>query len=525
MTCNFHRYTLTKYFRCWAMLLGFVAAVNAALVARCATDSERPNIILFLADDMGFSDLGCYGGEIDTPNLDRLAREGLRFTQFYNTSKCFPSRACLLTGCYAQQVGMDRGPNKFTSGLTLGTVLREAGYRTLWTGKHHGTQNPVSIGYDRYYGLRDGACNYFNPGKQRPGEPKPAQKRSKRNWGIDQQHFAPYTPPQDDFYTTDYFTNYALSYLDEYKDEEKPFFLYVAYNAPHDPLMAWPEDIAKYEGRYMAGWEKIRQARYQRQLEMGLLGKNAPLSENEFGEWDKLSEAQKQEADRRMAVYAAMIDRMDQNIGRILEKVEQLGELDNTIIFFASDNGGSAEVVNIGGEGKIGQMARWESVKGRWANVSNTPFRKYKNFSHEGGICTPLIAHWPEGIDDRGGIRRAPGHFVDFMATVVDLAGAEHPDTHDGKKVPPLAGQSLVPLFESDGWKEPRTLHWQWARGKAIRDGDWKAVTHGKGWQLYNMADDRTELCDLSTDQPKRTEELVERWEQWYASVKGSKKG
>ncbi|MGC9342571.1 MAG: sulfatase-like hydrolase/transferase, partial [Bacteroidales bacterium] len=292
---------------------------------------ENPNIILILADDLGWSDIGCFGSEVHTPNLDKLAENGIRFTNIHNTSKCFPSRACLLTGLYAQQSGYNRSFNQpLLNAVTFGEVLRNAGYRTLWSGKHHGLQNPVTIGFDRYYGLKDGATNYFNPGKQRPGEPKPAQKRNDREWCIDSVLYAPYTPEEKDFYTTDYFTNYALEWLEEYKDEDKPYILYLAYNAPHDPLQAWPKDIDKYRGKYMEGYEPTRKARYEKQKEIGLIDESYKLSDPVYTPWESLTDSQKVEEDLRMAVYAAMIDRMDQNIGMVLDKVRELGEEDNT---------------------------------------------------------------------------------------------------------------------------------------------------------------------------------------------------
>ncbi len=497
-----------------------VLSVSLATGTAAAQPSEQvdglPNIVLIMCDDMGFSDIGCYGGEIATPNIDRLAAGGLRFTQFYNTSKCFPSRGCLLTGAYAQQVGMGRGFGELKNSVTLGEVLRTVGYRTLWTGKHHGTENPVTRGFDRYFGLRDGCCNYFNPGEQREGEGKPARKR-KRSWCIDEETYHPYTPPEKDFYTTDYFTKYALSYLEEYKDEEKPFFLYLAYTAPHDPLMAWPEDIAKYRGRYMAGWEKVRNARYKRQLDMGLIEAKFALSQRESGDWDTLSQEKREEADLTMAVYAAMIDRMDQNIGKLLDKIKELGEEENTLVLFCADNGGSAEMVRMPGSGEIGTLTRWTSVGGAWANVSNTPFRKYKNFSHEGGIATPLVAYWPRVIRRGGAMVRRPAHLVDFMATFVDISGAEYPETFGGRTITPMKGQSLLPIFQGKEIAERPPIFWQWSRGKAVRKGKWKLVCFGGDWELYDMDVDRTETNDLAADHPRVVAELSALWEEWYA--------
>jgi arylsulfatase len=496
------------------------------VVSAAEPDLKRPNILLILADDMGWSDVGCYGGEIATPNLDGLAQGGLRFTQFYNTSKCFPSRACLLTGVYAQQCGMDKGPGNLANAVTLGEVLRTAGYHTLWSGKHHGTENPYTRGFDHYFGLRDGACNYFNPGLQRPGEGKPAQKAyGKRFWCIDGKTLQPYTPEEKDFYTTDYFTKHAMDWLDELQkadpNGQKPFFLYMAYNAPHDPLMAWPEDIAKYEGKYMAGYEAVRTARYQRQVESGLIDpKVTPLSERDGPDWDGLSAEKKKEEDRKMAVYAAMVDRMDQNVGKVLAKVKAMGRQENTLVLFCSDNGGSAEVVNLKeGSGEIGSMTRWTSVGGAWANVSNTPLRKFKNYSHEGGICTPLIVRWPALIK-KAGLCHRPGHFIDLMATFVDITGAKYPEESNGRKIVPMQGQSLLPAFKGEESVARRPIFWQWSKGKAVRVDPWKLVRYGdKGdWELYDISADRTETKNQAAQHADKVKELSALWEQWYAS-------
>lgn len=502
--------------RIWPLVVAHAFVLSAVVQAQ----ESKPNIIVILADDMGFSDLGCYGSEIHTPNLDRLATNGLRFTQFYNTSKCFPSRACLLTGVYAQQAGMGRKPTKITNAVTLAEVVRTAGYRTLMTGKHHGTENPFDRGFDRYYGLRDGACNFFNPGRQREGEGKPAQKRPNRAWCIDHVTYKPFTPTSKDFYTTDAFTDVALEYLEEYKDESKPFFLYLSYNAPHDPLHAWPEDIAKYRGKYRTGYHPARQARWKKQQGMGLFPDSITLSEPSFGDWSALTPAQQDEEDLRMATYAAMIDRLDQNIGRVLSKLRALGKADNTLIFFASDNGGSSEVVKIG-EGPIGSVTRWASLKGDWANVSNTPFRKFKNYSHEGGIATPLIVHWPGKIAQPGRFVRQPGHLIDIMATVVHVTGADYPTTFRSAPVTPMQGINLTPLLVGEPAERSKPIFWQWSGGKAIRMEQWKMVAHKRvgTWELYDMTKDRTERNDLAHLYPGVVRQLENRWGSWLESV------
>jgi len=490
-----------------------------------AEKPSQPNILLILVDDMGWSDIGCYGGEIQTPNLDALAENGIRFNQFHNTSKCFPSRACLITGVYAQQCGFGKDfKNPISNAVTLGEVLQTAGYRTLWSGKHHGRENPFDRGYDRYYGLRDGASNHFNPGLQREGEGIPAQKGWKdnkfRTFAIDDSLISPYTPPRD-FYTTDYFTNYALQWLDEYKDEDKPFFLYLAYTAPHDPLMAWPEDIKKYENTYKVGYEEIRKARVLKQKNMGLLDERYPLSASTYPAWDDLTEAERAEKSLVMAVYAAMIDRVDQNIGRILSKLSELEKDKNTLILFMSDNGSSSEVVTLPGEGEIGTLTRWTSLKGEWANVSNTPFRYFKNYSHEGGINTPLIASWYDGIVEPGRVSDYLGHFIDIMPTLMDISGAKYPTTFKGQDITPYQGESLLPVMKGESLKRSAPLFWQWRNGKAVRNGKWKLVSFGKDapWELYDMDTDRTETMNLAERHPEILEELSSLWKAWAIEV------
>jgi arylsulfatase A-like enzyme len=488
---------------------------------------QHPNIILISADDLGWSDIGCYGSEVQTPNLDRLGEGGMRFTRFHNTSKCFPSRASLLTGVYAQQCNYDKThTNPITNAVTLGEVLRTAGYRTLWSGKHHGLENPVYRGFDRYYGLKDGACNYFNPGDQRPDEGAPARKgrpgnKTIRAWCIDSVTYMPYTPKEKDFYTTDYFTNYALHWLDEYRKEENPFFLYLAYTAPHDPLMAWPEDIAKYRGKYNAGYQNIREARYKKQLAKGLIDDDYQLSKPEYQSWEELPNEERLDEISRMEVYAAMIDRMDQNIGRVLDKLQETGKLNNTLILFVSDNGASAEVVNIEDDyGEIGTLTRWESLKANWANVGNTPFRYYKNYSYEGGINTPLIAWWPGKIKP-GAISEYPGHFIDFMATFVDLTGAEYPLEFNGQEITPMQGESLLPVLRGENPVREKPLFWEWGQGQAVYHDSWKLVRHGLNnpWELYNLDEDPVEITNLTESDKDKQAQLEQLFNDWKAGL------
>ena len=502
----------------------FLGILGMFLVLGCTSPkketvvkSEKPNVVLILVDDMGWSDLGCFGSEVATPNLDKMAQEGMRFTQMYNTAKCFPSRACLLTGLYSQQTGYNTDfKQPFNNAITLGELFKSAGYTTLWSGKHHSTENPVTRGFDHYSGLLDGASNHFNPGMQREGEPKPAQKRNNRSWCIEGEQFNPYTPESREFYTTDTFTDYALNWLDTYKDAKNPFFLYLAYTAPHDPLMAWPKDIAKYGDTYTVGYEKIRQERFARQKELGLLPVDYPLSEATYTSWDQLTDAEKAAEARKMAVYGAMIDRLDWNIGRVQQKLKELGVADDTLILFVSDNGASAEVVRLeGGTGEIGSMGRWTSLGKNWANVSNTPLRNFKNYSHEGGIKTPMIAYWPKGLKKTNTVEDTPLHFIDFMATFAELAGADYPEEFNQQQIVPMQGQSFLPLLQKGEFKRDKPLFWEWKHGRAIRDGDWKLVSFKGDWELYNLRTDPVEAYDLAESQPEKLEELKGKFSIW----------
>jgi arylsulfatase len=521
-----------------------VLSIVSVLSIGSAFAESRPNIVLIMADDMGYSDISPYGGEINTPNLDRLAKGGLRFTQFYNNAKCSPTRASLLTGLYSQQTGITNGPKVMKNSVTIAEVLRGSGYRTMMVGKWHALELPVDRGFDRYYGLTDGCCNFFNPGVKRDHEAQPAEKNFPRKWADDAKTFQPFTPEDPEFYTTDAFTDHALTYLDELGSGDDPFFLYVAYTAPHYPLQAPAEDIAKYRGKYLKGWDKLREERYARMIDMGIIDKNWPLSprDSRVPDWRDVEKKEAWALDRlktnhelglkwedaksrdnwdlKMAVYAAMVDRMDQNIGRIIDKLEAQGKLDNTLIMFLSDNGGCAEIVHITQDVPPGTVDSYRTVDPPWANLQNTPFRLYKRWDNEGGIATPMIAHWPATIK-AGTMTHQTGHIIDYMATFIELAGAEYPLSFDGKKIVPLEGKSLLPIFEGKEREGHEFLFWEFANSRAVRNGDWKAVKNGDAaWELYNLKSDRTEMYDLADEAPPLVAELSKAWEAWAVRCK-----
>ncbi|MDH7600750.1 MAG: arylsulfatase [Armatimonadota bacterium] len=499
--------------------------------------TERPNIVLIVADDMGYSDIGCYGGEIDTPNIDRLATGGIRFSRFYNNAVCMPTRASILTGLYPHQVGSaDKAWLAQTGNVTIAEVLKEAGYITLMSGKwHNGTQPgmlPVDRGFHKYWGLLSGSSNYFNPGLRRPGEPEPAHKSpgDTRPWGEDDKIIRPYTPEERDFYATDAFTERAIQFLDKYGKEDRPFFLYLAYTAPHFPIQARPQEIAKYRGKYLIGWDELRRRRFERQLELGLAEKQWQLSERDelAPRWSDVGN--KEEWDLKMAVYAAMIDRMDQGIGRVLEKIRQLGKEDNTLVVFLSDNGGCAEHIDRTPNVPAGPVNSYKTVDAPWANASNTPFRRFKAFDHEGGIATPCVMYWPKGIQGRGRICRDVGHVMDLMPTFVELAGAKYPEEYKGHKILPMEGRSLVPALQGKEMGEREPIFWEFRGCRAVLAGRWKLVTQGPArnhvnvpigpghdkWELYDMATDRCELHDLARHYPEKVAELDALWQYWY---------
>ena len=495
-----------------------------AIVNLHAAETKKPNILIIMADDMGYSDIGCYGGEIATPNIDKLAEDGIRFRHFYNDAKCGPSRAALFTGQYSHQ-------GRLRVGATFAEVLRPAGYQTWMTGKWHQLGMPTDHGFDRYYGLVDGCCNFWNPGLDaRPGEGKPGRKEQMgdraRKWAIEDQLITDgYTPEDKNFYTTDAFTDYAVDRLEEYKNEDKPFILYLAYTAPHYPLHAWPEDIAKYKDTYKIGWDKLRENRYQRMLEMGIIDETFKLSprDEKVKAWSSLSKKEQDEEAYTMAVYAAMIDRMDQGIGKVMAKLKEIGKDDNTIVIFMSDNGACAEPPNSTPHILPGPVESYRAVGSAWANASNTPFRLFKGTNHEGGVRAPMIVHWP-GVTKPGSFSDHVGHLIDFVPTFMEITGAEYPSEVRGRKLLRPDGISFLPVLKGEKPVEHPFLCWEFSKAKAVRKADWKLVKpNAKGeapWQLYNLAEDPTELNDLSAQYPEKLNELMKLWDQWKARGK-----
>jgi arylsulfatase A-like enzyme len=500
-----------------------LAAVTILLEPQPAVAAApaKANILVILVDDMGFSDIGCYGSEIPTPNLDRLASNGLRFTQFYNTGRCCPTRASVLTGLYPHEAGVghmteDDGVPGYRGRLndrcvTIAEVLRGAGYFTAMSGKWHVGQNHGVVPWERGFerSLNSPAGGFYYPEGKRGRVFLNGQALADD---------APELPKN--WYTTDLWTDYGIKFVDEARAAQKPFFLYLAYNAPHFPLQAPPDEIAKFRGKYKSGWDKLREQRHARQKELGVVDKAWPLSPRPplVRAWDKLNDQEKDRFDHIMAIYAACVAHMDTAVGRVVAALKQRGVLDNTLILFMSDNGGNAES---GPEGRLeggspGAAGSTVFCGQSWATLENTPFRRYKHYNHEGGIATPLVVHWPAGFAARGELRQQPGHLVDIMATCVDVAGAKYPVEFQGRTILPMEGRSLVPAF-ADKAVERDALFWEHEGNAAIRVGDWKLVRFGRNgpWELYNLKADRTELHDLAADEPERAKELAAKWDAW----------
>ncbi len=551
--------------------------VSCSVFFYCSSNQfiDKPNIILIMSDDMGYSDISSYGGEISTPNIDDLAMKGLRFTQFYNTSRCCPTRASLLTGLYAHQAGMggmadsgDRGTPAFRGDLsnnavTIAEVLKESGYSTYLSGKWHitpyddspeGIKNPnksnwpVQRGFDKFFGMISGAGSFFDP----------------RSLAIDNEYIA----PTKDFYFTDKVTDYAVKFINQ-NSNKNPFFMYVAYTAPHWPLHALSEDIEKYKGKYDKGWDQIRKERFSRMKEMGIIKDQWELTSRDINVKDWSEEIEDRDWEiRNMEVYAAMIDRMDNGIGKIINSLKEKGEYENTLIFYLQDNGACSEeldwikdrqvpdvsqkpmdplaiqtkmIPTITREGEpvrlmknalAGGPESYSAYGPSWANASNTPFREYKHYVHEGGIATPLIVHWPNTIKANGDFRRQPSHLIDIMATCVEVSGSKYPRNYKGNTITPMEGKSLVPAFTNSNLNR-EALYWEHSGNRAVRMGKWKLVSKaGKDlkmtgqwdkidkldqelWELFDMEIDRTETNDISNKHPEKVKVMSQMWMEW----------
>ncbi len=508
--------------------------------------ARKPNIVLILNDDMGFSDIGCYGGEVETPNLDRLAKGGLRFSQFYNTARCSPSRASLLTGLHPHQTSVgvltyDMGPEGYAGNLnhrcvTIAEALKPAGYRSYLSGKWHISSNlkqptdswPMQRGFDRFYGTIIGAGSFYDPNTLTRG-----------NENIEHEARAP------EFFYTDAISDNAAEFIRAHAKEhpDQPFFEYVAYTAPHWPLHAHDEDIARYKGRFDKGWDRLREERLAKLVASGILDKSWRLSDRDPTQPPWTEAKHKEWLLRCMEVYAAQIDRMDQGIGRILAALEETGRLDDTLVIFMADNGACAEDIPEGvsvdelvnrlmlarSHTRSGEPVHFGNNPGRmpgpentyqsygtaWANLSNAPFRFYKHWIHEGGISTPLIFHWPAGIDARNEVRHSPGYLPDIMATVLDITGTPYPKEFPGRDVAPLEGHSLRSAFTAEQEARP-PMFWEHEGNAAVRIGPWKLVRdYPKAWELYDLAADRTELNDLAAKHPDRVREMAAQYEAW----------
>lgn len=480
-----------------------VTPVSAAETAS-SKKSNRPNILVVMVDDLGFSDIGCYGSEIETPTLDRLAANGLRFSQFYNTAKCHSSRVSLLSGQYCIQAG----DVKLNKAVTSAEVLSKAGYFTMMTGKWHLNKEPTDFGFDRYFGHLSGACNFYKGDN--------TFRLNGEKWNV----------PKDGFYTTIANVDHAINFLGEARKSENPWYLYVAFNAPHAPLQPLKEDYEKYQGRYKKGWDAIRNARLKKQRALGIFGKELTESPrpDHIQAWDKLSADWKKFEEKRMMALAGMIDRVDQELGRLVANLEKAGELDNTMILFVSDNG-ACPYDRARGSVDIDSMpydpdTRWTDSTG-WAWMRNSPFQFYKQNQFEGGISTPAIVHWPAGLKTKpGSIVHDPAHIIDVLPTLSEICTAPIPNKWPGRELNPVSGISLAPIFAGGNLEKRPPIHFLFGPDRGLRIGDWKLVSFkSQPWELYNMVNDRTELDNLASQEPERLKSMVKEWHRMATDV------
>ncbi len=534
-------FTRREFLKVTGSAMAFLSAsgcMKSTINSRDNSNPAKPNILLIVADDLGYSDLGCYGGEIETPNLDRMAQDGIRMTRFYSTGRCCPSRASILTGLYSHRAGLgymvnDLGQRGYRGRLaddavTIGQALQLADYRTFISGKWHlGTNDPTQYGFEEFFGTLVSAQTFWDPNHY---------TRLPRGHNVRKYN-------DGEFYGTNALTDYALDFINEgRKTSDKPWFLYLAYNSPHFPLHASKEDIAKYADKYEVGWDEIRQKRHEKMKQLGIISKDTKLTPRSpytnWGEtetkvnpaWKDLPEDRQKDLARRMAIFAAMVDVMDRNIGRLITDLTNKNELENTLIIFVSDNGACAEWDPYGFDIRTGPRnilyrgdqidtmggpGTYHSVGSGWANASNTPWRLYKHYNHEGGISGPCIVHWPAGLKRHGDIDHRPGHLIDLMPTLLDAAGASYPEEFQGHSTAPLAGVSMMPLLQGKKVEE-RVLCFEHEGNRAIIDGRWKlSALRNQPWELYDLENDRTELVNLASEHPDIVSRLDKEWNEW----------
>ncbi len=544
-----------KTFR-FIRIIGTCLIIGSLLGISCEKQESPPNIILILVDDMGYSDPGCYGGEIKTPNIDQLGYEGIRMTRAYNSARCCPSRASLFTGLYPHQAGLGYMSSVGSEVMThdepgyagtlnescvgISEVLKTVGYKTYMTGKWHmgGNPGPMEKGFDEFYGA-------VLPSHIDCWEPEEMKRLPE---GRPERTYKP-----GEFYATDAITDYALDFMDEGLNNPSPFFLFVSYNAPHYPLQAPKEVTDKYFPLYLKGWDTIRTNRFNKLMELGIgepewvlpprsevmiemRGRDLGYGGASNPAWDLFSKDRQRDLARRMAVYAAMVDKIDQNVGRMIKRLEENGEMDNTLIIFLSDNGANAEVNPIGFDAfepkdnilntgsaldSMGLPGSFIGYGTGWAMACNTPLNLYKHYTHEGGISTPFIMHWPEGIHNPGRIDNTPIHIIDVMASCVEISGAKYPSEMNGKEILPMEGVSLVPLMKGKEI-QVRPLGFEHERNRGYLKGEWKIVSaHYRGgeWELYNIEEDRLEQSNLADQYPEKVDELAKEYEKWAHRV------